>query len=95
EGAGAVYTDVWTSMGEEQQAEARKEVLAPYQVTDELIAATGDSASIFLHCLPAVKGQEVTESVFEGARSRVFDQAENRKHTIKAVILASLGLQPE
>ncbi len=95
EGATAVYTDVWTSMGEEQQSEARKKVLAPYQVTEELMTATGNAASIFLHCLPAVKGQEVTVSVFEGARSRVFDQAENRKHTIKAIILASLGLEPK
>lgn len=90
-GANAVYTDVWASMGEEDQADARERMLAPYQVNAELMARTGDPGSIFLHCLPAVKGKEVTEEVFESTTSRVFDQAENRKHTIKAVILASLG----
>ncbi|MFO7581012.1 MAG: ornithine carbamoyltransferase subunit F, partial [Guyparkeria sp.] len=64
---------------------------APYQVDETLMAATGRADTIFLHCLPAVKGQEVTETVFEGSASRVFDQAENRKHTIKAVLLATLG----
>ncbi len=92
DGADAVYTDVWASMGEEAQAEARERLLRPFQVDSGLMEATGTSTSVFLHCLPAVKGKEVTEEVFEGARSRVFEQAENRKHTIKAVILASLGL---
>ncbi|MFW5690083.1 MAG: ornithine carbamoyltransferase, partial [Spirochaetota bacterium] len=90
-GADAVYTDVWASMGEEDQAAERAKLLAPYQVNAELMAASGNNASVFLHCLPAVKGKEVTEEVFESAQSRVFDQAENRKHTIKAVILATLG----
>lgn len=91
-GADVVYTDVWTSMGEESQAERRERLLRPFQVHAHLMEATGRRDSVFLHCLPAVKGKEVTEDVFEGARSRVFEQAENRKHTIKAVILASLGL---
>lgn len=91
-GADAVYTDVWASMGEEAQAQARERLLRPFQVDAGLMEATGTSTSVFLHCLPAVKGKEVTADVFEGARSRVFEQAENRKHTIKAVILASLGL---
>ena len=88
-GADAVYTDVWVSMGEESEAAHRAKVLAPYQVNAELMRAAGPDA-IFLHCLPAVKGQEVTVDVFEGPASRVFDQAENRKHTIKAVLLATL-----
>lgn len=89
--ADAVYTDVWASMGEEAEANRRQELLAPYQVTTALMEASGRTDTIFLHCLPAVKGQEVTEEVFESAASRVFDQAENRKHTIKAVMLATLG----
>ena len=89
--ADAIYTDVWTSMGEEALADERTRLLAPYQVNETLMAATGRADTIFLHCLPAVKGQEVTEAVFEGGASRVFDQAENRKHTIKAVLLATLG----
>jgi ornithine carbamoyltransferase len=90
-GADAIYTDVWTSMGEESESDRRSQLLRPYQVNRGLMDATGNRNTVFLHCLPAVKGQEVTEDVFEGASSRVFDQAENRKHTIKAVILATLG----
>ena len=90
-GADAVYTDVWASMGEEAESKRRAELLAPYQVTADLMAATGRDDAIFLHCLPAKKGEEVTEEVFESAASRVFDQAENRKHTIKALMLATLG----
>ncbi len=90
--ADAVYTDVWASMGEEAEAKKRAELLTPYQVNPDLMSATGNDGTIFLHCLPAIKGQEVTEEVFESAASRVFDESENRKHTIKAVILATLGL---
>ena len=90
--ADAVYTDVWASMGEESQQHERERMLTPFRVTAELMQATGNDASIFLHCLPANKGQEVTEAVFESAKSRVFEESENRKHTIKAVILATLGL---
>lgn len=90
-GADAVYTDVWTSMGEEDQKERRRKLLRPYQVNDDLMTSTGKDTSVFLHCLPAVKGEEVTDAVFESAQSLVFEQAENRKHTIKAVILATLG----
>jgi len=89
--AHAVYTDVWASMGEEAEAARRAELLSPYQVTDDLMSATGRTDTIFLHCLPAKKGEEVTEEVFESPASRVFDQAENRKHTIKALMLATLG----
>ncbi|MFP4385179.1 MAG: ornithine carbamoyltransferase [Spirochaetia bacterium] len=89
-GADAVYTDVWASMGEEDKLKERKELLAPYQVDEEKMSMTGNMNTIFLHCLPAVKGNEVVESVIEGPASRVWDQAENRKHTIKAVMLATL-----
>ncbi len=91
EGADAVYTDVWTSMGEESEEAERVRLLKPYRVDDALMDVANPKA-VFLHCLPAVKGNEVTESVFEGKRSRVFDQAENRKHTIKAVILETLAI---
>ena len=63
-------------------------LLRPYQVNKELMAATGKPNTIFLHCLPAVKEQEVTEEVFESDASKVWDEAENRKHTIKAIMLA-------
>jgi ornithine carbamoyltransferase len=88
--AEAVYTDVWASMGEEKKLKERKKILKKYQVTAKLMAKTERDDTIFLHCLPAVKGNEVTEEVFEGPASKVFDQAENRKHTIKAVMLATL-----
>ncbi|HPI99165.1 MAG TPA: ornithine carbamoyltransferase [Synergistales bacterium] len=90
-GANAIYTDVWASMGEEAKKKEREQLLRPYQVNSDLMSATGNPESIFLHCLPANKGQEVTEEVFESDRSKVFDEAENRMHTIKAVIVATLG----
>jgi ornithine carbamoyltransferase len=89
--ADAVYTDVWTSMGEEDKAAERIAILKPYQVNDALLARTGKPGTIFLHCLPAVKGKEVTEEVFEKFADVVFDEAENRMHTIKAVMVATLG----
>jgi len=89
-GADALYTDVWTSMGEEDKKEERVRLLSPYQVNQRLMNMTGKSDTIFLHCLPAVKGEEVTEDVIEGPQSRAWDEAENRKHTIKAVMLATL-----
>ena len=89
-GADAVYTDVWVSMGEEEKSAERIALLSPYQVNRALMEKTGKKESIFLHCLPAVKGKEVTEEVIEGPRSRVWDEAENRKHTIKAIMLATL-----
>ncbi len=87
-GADVIYTDVWVSMGEESLKEERVKLLQPYQVNKALMEATGKPETIFLHCLPAVKEQEVTEEVFESSASKVWDQAENRKHTIKAIMLA-------
>ena len=86
--ADCLYTDVWVSMGEESLKEERTRLLSPYQVNESLMAATGKPGTIFMHCLPAVKGQEVTEQVFESPASKVWDEAENRKHTIKAIMLA-------
>ena len=91
EGADVIYTDVWASMGEEAKTAERVKLLRPYQVNAELIKKTGKETTIFLHCLPAVKGNEVTEEVFESPASLVFDEAENRMHTIKAVMVATLG----
>ena len=88
-GAHAVYTDVWASMGQEAEAEERKRVFAPYQVNDEVMARSA-AGSIFLHCLPAKRGQEVTDSVMESPASAIFDQAENRLHAQKALLLMLL-----
>ena len=90
-GADVLYTDVWCSMGEEDKAAERIALLTPYQINSELMAKTGKDSTIFMHCLPAVLGKEVTEEVFESAQSVVFDEAENRMHTIKAVMVATLG----
>lgn len=90
-GADAIYTDVWCSMGEEDLAAERIALLKPYQVNQALMDKTGKKETIFLHCLPAVKGNEVTEEVFEKHSEVVFDEAENRMHTIKAVMVATLG----
>ena len=90
-GADALYTDVWVSMGEEEQSAARRALLSPYQVNGELLARTGNPGCVFMHDLPAVKGNEVTEEVFEGPASVVWEQAENRKHTAKAILLATLA----
>ena len=89
-GASAVYTDVWASMGQETEAENRKAKLAPYQVDESLMGlAAGDA--IFLHCLPAHRGEEVTAGVIDGPSSRVFDQAENRLHAQKALLYLLMG----
>ena len=89
-GADAIYTDVWISMGEEDKKEERVRLLSPYQVNQKLMDMSEKKETIFLHCLPAVKGEEVTADVIDGPQSRAWDQAENRKHTIKAVMLATL-----
>ena len=86
-GADAIYTDVWTSMGQEEESAKRLKVFPPYQINAALMKAAKDDA-ILLHCLPAHRGEEVTEEVFESAQSRVFAQAENRLHAQKAVLLS-------
>ena len=85
--ADALYTDVWTSMGQEAESAKRLEVFPPYQINAELMNAANEDA-ILLHCLPAHRGEEVTAEVFESTQSRVFVQAENRLHAQKAVLLS-------
>ena len=106
--ADVIYTDVWVSMGEEDQFSQRIELLTPYQVNADMMSKTGKNTTIFLHCLPAfhdteteygkmiekefgLTAMEVTDEVFRSPNSLVFDQAENRLHTIKAVIAATIG----
>ncbi len=89
-GADAVYTDVWASMGQEQEAARRQAVFAPYQVNEALMARAG-SGALFMHCLPAKRGQETTHEVLESPGSVVYDQAENRLHAQKALLLMLLG----
>lgn len=107
EGADALYTDIWASMGEEALIPERVKLLTPFKVTSELMARTGNDKCIFLHCLPSFHDfntkmaseqmalgydiREVTDDVFESPNSKVFDEAENRLHTIKAVLVATLG----
>jgi len=85
--ADVIYTDVWVSMGKEEETEERIRVMTPFRVTEELCAAAKPGA-LFMHCLPAHAGQEVTEQVLEGPRSIIFDQAENRLHMQKAILAA-------
>ncbi len=90
EGAQAVYTDVWASMGKENEADERRRAFAPYQVTPELMELAPPEA-VFMHCLPAKRGEETVDEVIESPRSVVFDQAENRLHTQKALLVMLLG----
>ena len=80
-----VYTDVWVSMGDEAEANQRKKDLSPFQVNSDLMALANDGA-IFMHCLPAIRGQEVSSDVIDGECSVIYDQAENRMHAQKAVL---------
>ena len=89
-GAHVVNTDVWASMGQEEEAAQRRVAFKGYQVSRELMKRA-DPKAIFLHCLPAHRGEEVTEEVFEGPHSRVFDQAENRLHVQKAIMAVLMG----
>jgi ornithine carbamoyltransferase len=89
-GADAVYTDVWTSMGREDEAAVRRRTFQTFQVNSQLMAAAAPGA-LFMHCLPAHRGEEVTAEVFESAAAVVFDQAENRLHTQKALLLMLLS----
>jgi ornithine carbamoyltransferase len=89
-GADAVYTDVWASMGQEAEVEERRTIFAPYQVNAELMSHAAPDA-IFMHCLPAHRGDEVTEEVMDSPASVVFDQSENRLHTQKAILAVLAG----
>jgi ornithine carbamoyltransferase len=89
-GADAVYTDVWASMGQEDEADRRAKIFAAYQVNDALMTAAGPQA-MFMHCLPAHRGHEVTDSVMDSPAAVVFDQAENRLHTQKALLAMLMG----
>jgi ornithine carbamoyltransferase len=91
-GADAVYTDTWTSMGQEQEAALRREVFRSYQVNESLMALAKPGA-LFMHCLPAHRGEEVTAEVFESPASIVFDQAENRLHCQKALLMMLCGVR--
>ena len=86
-GADALYTDVWASMGQEDEAAERRTIFAPYQISADVLAATGNPDTIVMHCLPAHRGEEITADVLDGPRAVVFDQAENRLHAQKALIL--------
>jgi ornithine carbamoyltransferase len=90
DGADVINTDVWASMGQEEEAEERARAFAGYCVDERLMGLAADRA-IFLHCLPAHRGEEVTDEVLEGPRSRVFDQAENRLHVQKAIMARLMG----
>ena len=89
-GADAVYTDTWASMGQEDQADARERIFAPFQVNEALMASASPDA-LFMHCLPAHRGLEVTDGVMDSANSVVFDQAENRLHAQKALLALLIG----
>jgi ornithine carbamoyltransferase len=90
DGADVVYTDTWTSMGQEQEAEERRKVFPPYQVNETLLGKAAKHA-VVLHCLPAHRGEEITDEVADGPQSWVFDQAENRLHAQKAVLASLLA----
>jgi ornithine carbamoyltransferase len=89
-GAQVLYTDVWASMGQEDSASDRIPVFSPYQVNNDLLAAS-DREAIVLHCLPAHRGEEITDAVMESPQSRIWDQAENRMHAQKALLACLLG----
>lgn len=89
-GADIIYTDTWVSMGDEEQKAQRKKAMLPYQVNKELMSAAKPDA-VFMHCLPAHRGNEVTDEVMDGKQSVVFDQAENRLHAQKAILLTVLS----
>jgi ornithine carbamoyltransferase len=92
EGANLVYTDVWVSMGQDGEAEARREIFRPYQVDEALMARA--PGAWFLHCLPARRGEEVTDGVIEGAKSAVWLQAENRMHGARGALAWMMGVRP-
>ncbi len=89
-GVNVLYTDVWASMGQEEEASNRLPIFQPYQINDVLLGLA-DKQAIVLHCLPAHRGEEITEEVIEGSQSKVWDQAENRLHVQKALLASLLG----
>lgn len=89
-GANVIYTDVWASMGQEAEADNRIPIFQPYQVNEQLMSVA-DKDAIILHCLPAHRGEEITDEAMEGSQSRVWDQAENRMHAQKALLASLLG----
>jgi ornithine carbamoyltransferase len=89
-GADVVYTDAWTSMGQEAEAEERRDAFAAYRVDDALLEAAGPG-TVVMHCLPAHRGEEITSAVMDGPRSIIFDQSENRLHVQKALVVELLG----
>ena len=89
-GADGIYTDVWASMGQEDESDSRARVFAPFQVNEALMAAAGGDA-LFMHCLPAHRGHEVTDAVMDSPASVVFDQSENRLHAQKALLALLMG----
>jgi ornithine carbamoyltransferase len=91
EGADVINADVWASMGQEQEASKRREIFAPFQINKALLAKAKTDA-IVLHCLPAHRGEEISEEVLEGPNSVVWDQAENKIHLHKAVLEWAMGL---
>ncbi|BAY20733.1 ornithine carbamoyltransferase [Calothrix sp. NIES-2100] len=91
-GAAVLYTDVWASMGQESEADDRFPIFQPYQISEQLLSLA-DREAIVLHCLPAHRGEEITEAVIEGSQSRVWDQAENRMHAQKALLASILGAE--
>lgn len=92
--AHVIYTDVWASMGQEDSAESRVPIFQPYQVNQELLGYA-DQGAIVLHCLPAHRGEEITDEVMEGTQSLIWDQAENRLHAQKALLVGLLGASAE
>jgi len=93
-GADVLYTDVWISMGQEAEREGRRTVFKPYQINEALVGVAKPSALV-MHCLPAHRGEEITDAVLDGPQSIVLDQAENRLHAQKAIILELLGGSPD
>jgi ornithine carbamoyltransferase len=91
--ADVIYSDVWVSMGQEEESEKRLKDFTGYQINEELVKSAGKDY-VFMHCLPAHRGQEVTAGIIDGEHSIVFDQAENRLHTQKAILISLLGNQP-
>ncbi len=90
-GVQVLYTDVWASMGQEEEARTRIPIFQPYQLNEQLLAKADENA-IVLHCLPAHRGEEITDGVIEGKQSKVWDQAENRMHAQKALLASVLGI---